>query len=186
MCGICGIAAFDGSFAVSEDVVTRMRETIGHRGPDDAGSWVDPTGRVALGHRRLSIVDLSSAGHNPMPNEDGTVWITYNGEIYNHRELRAELEAKGHVYRSRTDTETIIHLYEEEGIDCVKRLHGMFAFAIWDTRKQQLFLARDRLGVKPLYWSQPPAASCSGPRSRRCSSTPPSRQTWTRRRSSTT
>src|SRR4030095_10449816 len=112
-----------------------------HRGPDASGAW---RGRgVGLGHRRLSIVDLSPAGRNPMPNEDGTVWITYNGEVYNHAALRQELEAKGHVYRSQTDTETIVHLYEEEGIRCVERLQGMFAFAIWDTRKRELFLARD-------------------------------------------
>ena len=133
-----------------------MRDTMVHRGPDDAGadSWGD--GRVAFGHRRLSIVDLSPAGHNPMPNEDQTVWITFNGEIYNHRALRSELEAKGHRYRSNTDTETIIHLYEEEGPRCVERLQGMFAIAIWDERRQELFLARDRLGIKPLYFTQPP------------------------------
>jgi len=127
-----------------------------HRGPDDAGadSWGD--GRVAFGHRRLSIVDLSPAGHNPMPNEDQMVWITFNGEIYNHRALRSELEAKGHRYRSNTDTETIVHLYEEEGPRCVERLQGMFAIAIWDERRQELFLARDRLGIKPLYFTQPP------------------------------
>src|SRR5207244_1288946 len=100
------------------------------------------------------IRDLAPAGHNPMPNEDETVWITYNGEVYNHEALRAELEAKGHVYRSHTDTETIIHLYEEEGPACVERLHGMFAFAIWDERRGELFLARDRLGIKPLYFAQ--------------------------------
>jgi asparagine synthase (glutamine-hydrolysing) len=155
VCGICGILATEDSFALSEELVTAMRETIVHRGPDDGGSWCDPAGRVALGHRRLSIVDLSPAGHNPMPNEDGTVWITYNGEVYNHRALRSELEAKGHVYRSQTDTETILHLYEEEGIRCVERLQGMFAFAIWDARKRELFLARDRLGIKPLYWAKP-------------------------------
>jgi asparagine synthase (glutamine-hydrolysing) len=104
MCGICGILATRDGFACDEQVVTAMRDTMPHRGPDDAGSWLEPSARVALGHRRLSIVDLSPAGRNPMPNEDGTVWITYNGEVYNHRPLRAELEAKGHVYRSQTDT----------------------------------------------------------------------------------
>jgi asparagine synthase (glutamine-hydrolysing) len=155
MCGICGILRTRDSFAVSEELVTTMRDTIEHRGPDDADSWFDPGAGIALGHRRLSIVDLSPAGRNPMPNEDGTVWITYNGEVYNHAALREELEAKGHVYRSQTDTETIVHLYEEEGIRCVERLQGMFAFAIWDARKRELFLARDRLGIKPLYYARP-------------------------------
>ena len=162
MCGICGIVGFQDSFAVSEDLATAMRETIVHRGPDDGGSLHLPEDRVALGHRRLSIVDLSPAGHNPMPNEDKTVWITYNGEVYNHKALRAELEAKGHVYRSNTDTETILHLYEEEGIRCVERLQGMFAFAIWDQNKKELFLARDRLGIKPLYYATPPGGFVFG------------------------
>ena len=155
MCGICGILSISSGFDASEPTVVAMRDTMVHRGPDDAGadSWGD--GRVAFGHRRLSIVDLSPAGHNPMPNEDQTVWITFNGEIYNHRALRSELEAKGHRYRSNTDTETIIHLYEEEGPRCVERLQGMFAIAIWDERRQELFLARDRLGIKPLYYTQP-------------------------------
>lgn len=155
MCGVCGILATGPRFPCDVGLVSAMRETMHHRGPDDGGSWSSDDGRVALGHRRLSIVDLSPAGHNPMPNEDGTVWITYNGEVYNHGALRAELEAKGHVYRSRTDTETILHLYEEEGPACVERLHGMFAFAIWDARREELFLARDRLGIKPLYYAQP-------------------------------
>src|SRR5918992_183740 len=155
MCGINGIFAFNDSFACDEELATRMRDTMTHRGPDDGDTWVSPEGRLALGHRRLSIVDLSPAGHNPMPNEDGTVWITYNGEVYNHRALREELEAKGHVYRSNTDTETILHLYEEEGPRCVERLQGMFGFAIWDSRTQELFLARDRLGIKPVYFAQP-------------------------------
>jgi asparagine synthase (glutamine-hydrolysing) len=156
MCGICGILACTDGFAVDEPLVDKMRDTMSHRGPDDRGSWHEPRQRVALGHRRLSIVDLSSAGHQPMSNEDGTVWITYNGEVYNHAALRQELIAKGHTYRSHTDSETIIHLYEEEGERCVERLHGMFAFAIWDTRKRELFLARDRIGIKPLYYAQPP------------------------------
>src|SRR4051794_28185171 len=155
MCGICGIRSWSDNFALEEDVLERMCETIAHRGPDDQGVWMRPEEGIGLGHRRLSIVDLSPAGHNPMPNEDGTVWITYNGEVYNHATLRTELEAKGHVYRSHTDTETILHLYEEEGIRCVERLHGMFAFAIWDSRRRELFVARDRLGIKPLYYAQP-------------------------------
>lgn len=162
MCGICGILGTRDSFAAGADVVEAMRDAMSHRGPDDAGSWQSPQGRVALGHRRLSIVDLSPAGHNPMPNEDESVWITFNGEIYNHSALRSELEAKGHVYRSHTDTETILHLYEEEGERCVERLQGMFGFAIWDSRKRQLFLARDRLGIKPLYYAEPPGGFVFG------------------------
>src|SRR3954466_5758235 len=156
MCGICGVLAYSDSFACDEQTVGRMCDVIAHRGPDDAGTWSRGDQRIALGHRRLSIIDLSPAGHNPMPNEDGTVWITFNGEIYNHAELRAELEAKGHRYRSRTDTETIVHLYEEEGAACVERLDGMFALAIWDVRNGELLLARDRLGKEPLYYAQPP------------------------------
>jgi asparagine synthase (glutamine-hydrolysing) len=156
MCGIAGILAFTDGFAVDEATVRRMTDTLRHRGPDDAGTLVRPAGRIALGHRRLSIIDLSQAGHQPMPNEDGTVWITYNGEVYNHAALRVELEAAGHRYRSRTDTETILHLYEEYGPECLGRLHGMFALAIWDARRGSLLLARDRLGVKPLYYAQLP------------------------------
>src|ERR687895_786659 len=153
MCGICGVLGTRDSFAAGEEVVSRMRETLVHRGPDDGGTWTAP--RIGLGHRRLSIIDLSPAGHQPMSNEDGTVWVTFGGEIYNHEELRPELEAKGHVYRSHTDTETIVHLYEEEGPRCVERLDGMFHYAIWDTRSRELHLARDRLGKKPLYYAQP-------------------------------
>jgi asparagine synthase (glutamine-hydrolysing) len=162
MCGICGVLRTAAAFVTDESVVTAMRDSMRHRGPDDAGTWRSPDGRVAFGHRRLSIVDLSPAGHGPMPNEDGTVWITYNGEVYNHRKLRPELEAKGHVYRSQTDTETILHLYEEEGPRCVERLQGMFAFAIWDERKRELFLARDRLGIKPLYYAHLPGGFAFG------------------------
>ncbi|HMJ01857.1 MAG TPA: asparagine synthase (glutamine-hydrolyzing) [Conexibacter sp.] len=156
MCGISGIVGFGDGFAVSEEIVRAMSDTMVHRGPDASGALHRPAERVALGHRRLSIVDLSEAGRQPMCNEDGTVWITYNGEVYNHAALRAELEAKGHVYRSHTDTETILHLYEEEGPRCVERLHGMFAFAIWDARRRELLLARDRVGVKPLYYARLP------------------------------
>ena len=137
MCGISGILGFADSFAVSEPVACDMAASQSHRGPDDYGAWADRTHRVALSHRRLSIIDLSAAGHQPMSNEDGSVWITYNGEVYNHEALRGELEAKGHRYRSRTDTETILHLYEDEGPGCVARLDGMFAFAIWDARRRR-------------------------------------------------
>jgi asparagine synthase (glutamine-hydrolysing) len=154
MCGICGILAFNDNFACDERVTVAMRDTMTHRGPDDAGVWCSATGRAALGHRRLSIVDVSHSGHQPMSNEDGSVWIAFNGEIYNHEQLRPELEARGHRYRSRCDTETIVHLYEEEGARCVERLDGMFAIAVWDERRRELFLARDRLGKKPLYWTR--------------------------------
>src|SRR5712672_2302415 len=133
-----------------------MCDAIAHRGPDDAGTWISPDGGVGLGSRRLSIVDLSPAGHMPMSNEDGTVWITFNGEIYNLAELRRELEGKGHRFRSHTDTEAMVHLYEEYGADCLNRLHGMFAFAICDLRgtSPKLFLARDHFGIKPLYYCE--------------------------------
>jgi asparagine synthase (glutamine-hydrolysing) len=162
LCGICGVLGTSEGFAVTEDIVSAMRDAMTHRGPDDAGSWHLPEHRVALGHRRLSIVDLSAAGHQPMSNEDGSIWITYNGEVYNHLALRKELAARGHVYRSDTDTETIVHLYEEEGPRCVERLEGMFAFAIWDSRRRELFLARDRIGKKPLYYAQLPGGFVFG------------------------
>ncbi len=150
MCGINGIALSDGSRSrLDARVLERMRDVITHRGPDESGLYLD--GNVGLGHRRLSIVDVA-AGHQPMSNEDGSVHITYNGEIYNHADFREELEARGHVYRTHCDTETIIHLYEEYGAACVERLRGMFAFAIWDANRRELFIARDRLGVKPLYY----------------------------------
>jgi asparagine synthase (glutamine-hydrolysing) len=154
MCGICGVLAFNDNFACDERVLVAMRDTMVHRGPDDAGVWRSPSGRAGLGHRRLSIVDVSPAGHQPMSNEDASVWVAFNGEIYNHAELRAELVARGHTYRSHCDTETIVHLYEEEGERCVERLDGMFALAVWDERRRELFLARDRLGKKPLYWTR--------------------------------
>src|SRR6185312_11291390 len=150
MCGINGIAFSSRSGSqIDATLLKRMRDVIRHRGPDDEGIFVD--GRVGLGHRRLSIVDVA-AGHQPMTNEDGTLHITYNGEIYNHADFRIELEAKGHVYQTHCDTETILHLYEEYGENCVEHLRGMFAFAIWDRNRKELFIARDRLGVKPLYY----------------------------------
>ena len=151
MCGINGIALSSKSGRqLRREVVERMRDVIQHRGPDDAGIFIN--GRVGLGHRRLSIVDVA-AGHQPMTNEDDSLHITYNGEIYNHTDYRTELEQLGHTYRTHCDTETILHLYEEHGPDCVKYLRGMFAFGIWDDKKQELFIARDRLGVKPLYYT---------------------------------
>ena len=151
MCGINGIALSSRSQGtIDATVLERMRDVISHRGPDDKGIFID--GRVGLGHRRLSIVDVA-AGHQPMPNEDGSLHITYNGEIYNHADFRPALEAGGHTYRTHCDTETILHLYEEYGESCVNHLRGMFAFAIWDQRRRELFIARDRLGVKPLYYT---------------------------------
>ncbi len=150
MCGICGIAIPNRlNRRASESRLVAMRDTLVHRGPDDAGVLID--GSVGLGHRRLSIVDLGG-GRQPMANEDDSVWIVFNGEIYNHRELRPTLEERGHLYRSSSDTETIIHLYEEFGPRGVERLRGMFAYAIWDSRLRRLLLARDRLGIKPLYY----------------------------------
>ncbi|MGA9769962.1 MAG: asparagine synthase (glutamine-hydrolyzing) [Blastocatellia bacterium] len=154
MCGICGIFEYGAAEpAVTASLVARMRDTMTHRGPDDAGVYVTPDARVGLGNRRLAIVDLSPAGHNPMPNEDGRVWITFNGEIYNHERLRPGLIERGHRYRSHADTETIIHLYEERGLDFVQELEGDFAIAIWDERERRIVLARDRIGVKPLYYT---------------------------------
>lgn len=149
MCGITGIFNFD-SQSVNRELLTRMTRVLSHRGPDDEGvcAWDN----VGFGHRRLSIIDLSERGRQPMSNEDGTVWITYNGEIYNHLALREKLRKKGHLYKSQTDTETIIHLYEEEGPDCLEHLEGEFAFSIWDANKKVVFCARDRLGVKPFYY----------------------------------
>jgi asparagine synthase (glutamine-hydrolysing) len=150
MCGINGIAFSSRSGRlISRSVLEAMRDVITHRGPDEAGIFIDRN--VGLGHRRLSIVDVAS-GQQPMTNEDSSLHITYNGEIYNHADYRERLEANGHVYRTHCDTETILHLYEEHGSACVDCLRGMFAFAIWDGAKKELFIARDRLGVKPLYY----------------------------------
>jgi len=151
MCGICG---FIGN--LDDTVLSKMLNVLRHRGPDDSGCVVFKGERsklkVSLGHTRLSIIDLSLAGHQPMSNEDESIWITYNGEIYNYKALSSKLKAQGHKFKSNSDTETILHLYEEMGDDCVNELNGMFAFAIWDKRKERLFLARDRLGIKPLYY----------------------------------
>jgi asparagine synthase (glutamine-hydrolysing) len=149
MCGICGKMNFDPDAGVSPSLLRGMADTIQHRGPDDQGYFV--SGQVGLGFRRLSIIDVA-AGHQPLSNEDGNVWIVFNGEIYNYRELRELLLAKGHVFKTHTDTEVIVHLYEEHGESCVEMLRGMFAFAIWDNRKKNLFVARDRVGIKPFYY----------------------------------
>lgn len=153
MCGICGIIHRDHDNPVAPDTIERMKATITHRGPNDHGTHID--GGVGLGFQRLSIIDLEH-GHQPMCNEDESVWIVFNGEIYNHADLRPALEAKGHRYRTRCDTETIVHLYEEEGIDGFAKLNGMFAICLWDQRKQRAVLVRDRLGIKPLYYTMTP------------------------------
>jgi asparagine synthase (glutamine-hydrolysing) len=150
MCGIAGILEFDRDRAPDLELLSRMTGALAHRGPDDQGFYHQ--GPAALGHRRLSIVDLAG-GTQPMANEDGSVWIVFNGEIFNHADLRRELEAAGHVFRTRSDTESIVHLYEEHGPEgCARRLLGQFAFAIWDARRQLLCLARDQVGIKPLFY----------------------------------
>jgi asparagine synthase (glutamine-hydrolysing) len=149
MCGIAGIMKFGQDAHADSGSVHRMCAAMTHRGPDDEGVYAD--GPAAIGMRRLSIIDVTG-GHQPLSNETGTVWIVFNGEIYNHAELRRGLEQRGHRYRTNSDTETIVHLYEEYGRDCVQHLRGMFAFAIWDREKETLFIARDRLGIKPLYY----------------------------------
>jgi asparagine synthase (glutamine-hydrolysing) len=150
MCGICGKLNFDLNAPVDQALLRQMMDQIIHRGPDGSGEYL--SGPVALGHRRLSIIDLNT-GDQPMCNEDGTIWVVYNGEIYNFQELRIDLKKRGHIFKSTSDTEVIVHLYEELGADCVAKFRGMFAFAIWDDRKKLLLLARDRVGIKPLYYT---------------------------------
>lgn len=149
MCGIVGVLNQDDRPVVPQ-VLHKMCERIVHRGPDDRGIWA--SGPIGLGHQRLSIIDLSANGKNPMANEDETLWLVFNGEIYNYRDLRSRLIKQGHHFRSQTDTEVVLHLYEEMGTACIKELNGMFAFALWDTKTRTLLLARDRFGVKPLYY----------------------------------
>ncbi|MGH9374917.1 MAG: asparagine synthase (glutamine-hydrolyzing) [Terriglobia bacterium] len=149
MCGICGIFNYSSGAPVDADRLGAATQALAHRGPDDQGLYIDR--ELGLGNRRLSIIDLAG-GHQPLSNEDESLWITLNGEIYNYRELRAQLEARGHRFRTATDTEAILHLYEEHGLECLQELRGMFAFALWDSKQRRLFLARDRLGVKPLFY----------------------------------
>src|SRR3990167_4431741 len=149
MCGIVGVCNLNGE-PVAECLLRRMTNAIAHRGPDGEGHYTD--GQVGLGHRRLAIIDLTTAAHQPMANETGKVLLTYNGEIYNFQKLRVELEALGHRFHSSTDSEVVVHGWEEWGEECLLRFNGMFAFAIWDRTQRRLFLARDRYGVKPLYW----------------------------------
>jgi len=154
VCGICGLFYYQQSTAdaVDEQTIVRMRDTMAHRGPDGVGLWISADRRAGLGHRRLAIVDLSTLADQPMTNEDETVWIVYNGETYNHLLLRQELLDVGHRFRTdHSDTETIVHAYEQWGTKCLERFEGMFAFAIWDGPRRRLFLARDRIGIKPLY-----------------------------------
>ena len=156
MCGIAGVLSFtDSNFLVSEPYLTRMRDVMSHRGPDGARNFISPDQRLGLGHRRLAIIDLSEKALQPMSNEDDTLWVIFNGEIYNHADIRTELERLGgHRWRTdHSDTEVILHAFEQWGIDCVQRFRGMFAIALWDAKQRQLWLIRDRIGVKPLYYS---------------------------------
>ena len=150
MCGIVGKYNYRTGEPVSPELIRSMCERIVYRGPDDGGVHVE--GAVGLGHRRLSIIDLSELGHQPMASRDQSIWITYNGEVYNFQDLRKDLEEKGYIFQSNCDTEVILYLYREYGTDCLRYLRGMFAFAIWDREKSQLFLARDRIGKKPLFY----------------------------------
>ncbi len=156
MCGIVGIFRFERDRPIDPIMLDRMTEALAHRGPDGRGTHIE--GPIGLGHRRLSIIDLSPEAAQPMANEDGSVLVVFNGEIYNFRDLRHELQDKGHVFRSQTDSEVLVHLYEEQGTTMVDRLRGMFAFALWDARRMKLLLARDRFGQKPLYYQATPTA----------------------------
>ncbi|MFC1976633.1 asparagine synthase (glutamine-hydrolyzing), partial [Chloroflexota bacterium] len=151
MCGITGLLKFNDNQPISADIIRRMTTILKHRGPDGEGIHIQ--GPVGLGHRRLAIIDLSDAGKQPMTNEDGSIWLTYNGEIYNFQEIRRMLITKGHQFQSNTDTEVVIHAYEEWGLDCLEKFNGMFAFALWDQKQEQLWLVRDRLGIKPLFYA---------------------------------
>ena len=151
MCGICGELRFDG-MPVREPGLARMRDRLVHRGPDASGAYLSQAADVGLGFRRLRIIDLTPNASQPMANEDGSVQLVFNGEVYNYRTLREGLVARGHQFRSRSDTEVIVHLYEEKGADCIADLEGMFAMAIWDERAGRLTLARDRAGKKPLFY----------------------------------
>ena len=152
MCGICGtLQLTDGAPPVGAGLLRRMLDSLGHRGPDDEGMYC--SGGVALGHKRLKIIDLTT-GKQPLSNEDGTIWIIYNGEVYNYKELTTDLVSRGHQFKTASDTEVIVHLYEEFGEDCVTKLRGMFSFALWDDNRKILLIARDRVGIKPLYYCQ--------------------------------
>jgi len=149
MCGICGIYNYNLDTPVESDLLKKMADVMSHRGPDDQGIFIDRN--IGLGHSRLSIIDVTG-GHQPLSNEDGSIWLVSNSEIYNFHELKIELQKKGHVFKTKTDTEVVVHAYEEYGKECVTKFNGMFAFAIWNKNEERLFLARDRLGIKPLYY----------------------------------
>ena len=149
---MCGIIGEISTKKIGIEKFIQMRDELKHRGPDDAGLYINKKGNVALGHRRLSIIDLTSSGKQPMSNENNELWLTFNGEIYNYIELREELIKKGHEFKSKTDSEVVIHAYEQWGVDCLKKFCGMFAFGIWDEKTSNLFVARDRIGIKPLYY----------------------------------
>ena len=155
MCGIVGVLHLDDRARVDADLLIRMRDTMIHRGPDGAGVWISKDRQIGLGHRRLSILDLSETAAQPMCDAAGTIQVVFNGEIYNHAESRKELQAEGAGpwKTDHSDTEVIVHGFLRWGIDCIERFRGMFAIAIWDTRTKELWLVRDRRGVKPLYWS---------------------------------
>jgi len=154
MCGIVGVLEF-AKGEVAEELLVKMRDTMVHRGPDGAGTWISSSKKVGFGHRRLSILDLSDDAAQPMSNEAKTIWVTFNGEIYNYQEIRKELEEIGsYQWKSKnSDTEVIVHAFEEWGIDCIYKLRGMFSIGIWDELKKELWLIRDRIGEKPLYYS---------------------------------
>jgi asparagine synthase (glutamine-hydrolysing) len=178
MCGITGIFDLTDRRPVNRALLEAMNQTQFHRGPDEGGVHLEPG--VGLAHRRLSIIDLSS-GQQPLFNEDETVVVTYNGEIYNFPELTEELKQAGHTFRTHCDTEVIVHAWEEWGEACVERFRGMFAFGLWDRNRETLFLARDRLGIKPLYYAAcRTASSCSPPNSRPSWRTPTCPGRWTR------
>src|SRR5258708_31636400 len=149
MCGICGIFHYGTGECADGATLREMNQQTVHSGPDDTGALVSDAAALAM--RRLSIIDIKT-GHQPLSNEDGSIWIVFNGEIYNHADLRQKMIARGHTYRTHSDTESIVHLYEEYGPDCVRHLRGMFAFVIWDKTRHKLFAARDRLGIKPFYY----------------------------------
>ena len=159
MCGIAGKFSFRGDI-VGRPLIEAMCQTVVHRGPDAEGIHVGPG--IGLGQRRLSVIDLSPTATPPLSNEDQSLWLVFNGEIYNFASLRSELQRKGHTLRTHSDTEVILHLYEEYGTGCLDHLRGMFAFALWDARRRRLFAARDRIGKKPFFYAQTPSALTFG------------------------